>query len=43
MSRMTFHYVNDEAPRRERLKPFLLFALTVAVMAFCSVLWIHTP
>jgi hypothetical protein len=42
-SRMTFRYASDEGIRRDRLKPFLLFALSLAVVAFCGTLWLHTP
>ena len=42
-SRMTFRYASDEGLRRDRLKPFLLFALSLAVVAFCGTLWLHTP
>ena len=41
MARMPINWVEDPAPRRGRLKPYLLLALTVAVLLFCAVLVMH--
>ncbi|HEY2709881.1 MAG TPA: hypothetical protein VGI95_17675 [Caulobacteraceae bacterium] len=41
MSRMPFFYESAEARKRAGMKPFLLFALAVAVMVFCATLWVR--
>ncbi len=41
MARMPFTYTAAEVRKRESMSPFLLFAMTLAVMAFCTTLWLH--
>jgi hypothetical protein len=41
MARMPFIYTAAEERKRERLSPFLLFAMMLAVMAFCTTLWLR--
>lgn len=38
MARMPIPLVSEPEPRKDRLKPYLLLALTVAVLAFCTTL-----
>jgi hypothetical protein len=38
---MPYDYATDPAPKKASLKPFLLFALTLAVLAFCTTLWVR--
>ncbi len=40
MARMPIKWVAETEPRKDPLKPYLLLALSVAVLAFCGiVLW----
>jgi len=36
MARMPINWVQEPEPKKNRLKPYLLLALTVAVLAFCA-------
>jgi len=38
MAKLPFSWVVDEELRRPRLQPFLLFALALSLLAFCSTL-----
>ncbi len=38
MPRMPINWVSEEEAKRGRLKPYLLLALSVAVLAFCATL-----
>ncbi len=41
MRELPFRYPNESWPRRGPLKPWLLFALTLAVLAFCTTVLVH--
>jgi len=41
MSRMPFTWAPEPEGKKRGLKPFLLLALTLAVLAFCSTLWLR--
>jgi hypothetical protein len=41
MTRMPFLYASEPETKPARLKPFLLFALTLAVLGFCATLWLR--
>ncbi len=42
MSRMPFTWAPEPEEKRGRLKPYLLLALTVAVIGFCATLWLRS-
>ena len=41
MPQMPIKWESDEAAKRASLKPYLLLALTVAVLAFCTTLLVR--
>jgi hypothetical protein len=41
MSRMPFTWAPEPDDKKGKLKPFLLLALTLAVLAFCTTLWVR--
>jgi hypothetical protein len=41
MPRLSYLEQSEPAPKKAQLKPFLLFALTLAVLAFCATLWLR--
>ena len=42
MSRMPFSFPDEPDAKRGRFKPYLLLALTLAIIAFCSTLWVRS-
>ena len=41
MPKMPVNWAEPPDAEKGRLKPFLLLALTVAVLVFCAVLWLR--
>jgi hypothetical protein len=42
MPRLSYLEQSEPAPKKaQQLKPFLLLALTLAVLAFCATLWLR--
>jgi Na+/melibiose symporter-like transporter len=41
MSRMPFTWAPEPDEKKGKFKPWLLLALTLVVLAFCTTLWVH--
>ena len=42
MSRMPFTFPEESDAKKGKFKPYLLLALTLAIIAFCSTLWVRS-
>jgi hypothetical protein len=41
MPKMPIQWISEPEPKKNRLKPYLLLVLTVAVLGFCATLWLR--